>query len=741
MSATRILETLDDLVVRDVVHRHIDSRTSSNTIEHIYSHISSNTANITAATISTIDAWNLLLNTTNTANASISVTSASTVLRNAHVRVMGNLGAHECTSNVGKFGSVSLDTSTGSGIDSAVLSGSTALVTSGSVFDALAEAMPQDYPMITSLGELTSLEVKGNVVVDGGTLSVSGYEKVLVQSLPSVSNNNMDYTWISRVSSSNSNWGSVSYGNGRFVAVAFGGTGRLMSSVDGVNWVSGTIPSGGGSSIWNSVTFGTPNGNPLFVAVASTGTNRVMTSPDGLTWTLRACALREWGDVTYGNGFFVAVAFGGAGTKVMRSSNGSSWTDHDAASPLGENDWSAIAFGEGVFVAVSSAIGTWDRAMRSTDNGITWELQPSSAFDSQFGSIAYGNGRFVAVAYSANDFFIMTSTDGGVTWSGSDPPEDSQWVGVSFGGGFFVAVASGLEEGVGERAMISSDGDTWTLMPTPDSDNQWFDSVYGDGVFVAVASSGTGNRVMTWDLIIQEEDGGSGLKLSGQATFGHAILQQPLIVPTSAHVGNVVGTHVDLIGGLAFKSNTVVVDASVSSSSTDLTLNANAYRHTGSSFNAQNGASRGKARMQSYPLYAALPAGGDESRREYGVSQRFWSGKVVKTNGSYTLSCHGNGSYPLYGDYTVTYATKAGTYDYERAMCMRGSTSSQGQTNTLTWRALSEVSSNTAGLSVTFGSGTWLPTIFFTNTTGFHAWFSVCANVFDDATVFNEPGV
>ena len=127
-------------------------------------------------------------------------------------------------------------------------------------------------------------------------------------------------------------------------------------------------------------------------------------------------------------------------------------------------------------------------------------------------------------------------------------------------------------------------------------------------------------------------------------------------------------------------------------------------------------------------------------RRDYGVSQRFWSGKVVKTNGSYTLSCHGNSAYPLYGNYTVMYATKAGTFDHERAMCMRGSSLSQGQTNALTWNVSSTVSSTTAGLSVTFGNSTWLPTIAFTNTTGFHAWFQVRANVFDDATVFNEPG-
>jgi hypothetical protein len=51
----------------------------------------------------------------------------------------------------------------------------------------------------------------------------------------------------------------------------------------------------------------------VFVAVAGGGTNRVMTSPDGVTWTARAAAeANSWFSVAYGNGVFVAVAEGGA---------------------------------------------------------------------------------------------------------------------------------------------------------------------------------------------------------------------------------------------------------------------------------------------------------------------------------------------------------------------------------------------------------------------------------------------
>jgi catechol 2,3-dioxygenase-like lactoylglutathione lyase family enzyme len=69
------------------------------------------------------------------------------------------------------------------------------------------------------------------------------------------------------------------------VAVSTSGTGdRVMTSPDGFTWTPRVSAS---DNDWRSVTYG----NGLFVAVAQTGTgNRVMTSPDGITWTSRTSA-------------------------------------------------------------------------------------------------------------------------------------------------------------------------------------------------------------------------------------------------------------------------------------------------------------------------------------------------------------------------------------------------------------------------------------------------------------------
>jgi hypothetical protein len=83
-------------------------------------------------------------------------------------------------------------------------------------------------------------------------------------------------------------------------------------STDGINWTSRTVP----TNDWLSVTYG----NGRFVAVASSGSgNRVMTSPDGITWSsCQSAADYDWQSIAYGNGVFVSVCLNdGGANKVM----------------------------------------------------------------------------------------------------------------------------------------------------------------------------------------------------------------------------------------------------------------------------------------------------------------------------------------------------------------------------------------------------------------------------------------
>ena len=298
--------------------------------------------------------------------------------------------------------------------------------------------------------------------------------------------------WSSRTSPADNNWWGVAYGtdpngSGLFVAIASSGTGRVMTSPDGINWTLRTSP----NNEWSSITYGTPNGVGLFVAVAVTGTgNRVMTSPDGINWTSRTSAANnDWWGVTYGTpngvGLFVAVAATGTGNRVMTSPDGINWTLRTSAA---DSNWFSVVYGNGLFVAVAAFFGV-NRVMTSPD-GINWTLRPSASDSDNWVKVTYGTpngvGLFVAVASTGR---VMTSPNG-INWTLRVTISSSIW-GVCYGNGLFVAVSFGTL-----NIIISSNGINWYSM-TPPATNNWRGVIYGNGLFVAVAESGVGNRVMT----------------------------------------------------------------------------------------------------------------------------------------------------------------------------------------------------------------------------------------------------
>ena len=272
-------------------------------------------------------------------------------------------------------------------------------------------------------------------------------------------------------------WEAVTYGNGKFVAVASSGSGnRVMTSTNGSYWTSRTSAS---DSNWQGITYA---GNQ-FVAV---GSNAVMTSPDGITWTSRTAPNGEWQAITNCGGLFVATATWGS-NYVMTSTNGSDWTVRTPAHPWSHD---AVACSSAIprFVSVSM----YGRGWSSADGISGWSIQnPGAIVDIR--TVAFGNGRFSWLEYSGNagTRYGGYSTNG-VNWSAGLTPAN-QWKYITYGGDKFIAVAEG---GVNSRSAYSTDGANWTLGSGVPS-NSWQGVTYGAGKYVAVANSGTGNRVMT----------------------------------------------------------------------------------------------------------------------------------------------------------------------------------------------------------------------------------------------------
>lgn len=278
------------------------------------------------------------------------------------------------------------------------------------------------------------------------------------------------------VAAASNSWYDITYGDGKYVAISYDGTYRVMYSTDAINWSTATAA----QYFWLSVTYA----DNKFVAVGASGDHRVMYSSNGINWTtVEAAQKNTWRSITYGNGKYVAVSSNG-NNRVQYSTTGTqNWGNGYQAE---DNDWYGVAYGDNVFVAVARN-GTY-RVMTSND-GINWSNKTAAAQETWL-DVAYGNGKFVAVADSGS-YRAMWSSNSGNNWN-AVAPEASNWRSVTYGNGKFVAVAS-----YGTNRIMwadESDLDTWYPVAAPEQ-NSWESVTYGNGKFVATSTDGT-NRIM-----------------------------------------------------------------------------------------------------------------------------------------------------------------------------------------------------------------------------------------------------
>jgi len=263
-------------------------------------------------------------------------------------------------------------------------------------------------------------------------------------------------------------WKSITYGNGKFVAVS-SKYNFVVYSVDGISWTMANLPSSGD---WRGVTYG----NGKFVVIKY-NTNKAAYSTDGINWSESTLPVSgKWLDMAYGNGKFVAVAY--SSNTLVYSTDGVNWAK--TTLPSGIADCSCIAYGADKFVAIAG--GNSDKAAYSM-NGIDWHSTnlPSS---SSWKSVTYGNDKFVAIHTWYGE---VAYSEDGINWVKSTmlPESNSNtsrsYSSVTYGEGKFVAVGPNTS-----IAAYSKDGINWIAVNLPSS-KAWYDVAYGDGKFVATA--------------------------------------------------------------------------------------------------------------------------------------------------------------------------------------------------------------------------------------------------------------
>ncbi len=286
-------------------------------------------------------------------------------------------------------------------------------------------------------------------------------------------------TWASRTMPSSQNWLDVAYGNGKFIATSGSSSVKFAYSTDGTNWAACTDLSTAGD--WRSICWGDTGGYGTWVAISYNSANIAYSTDNGLTWNVSAnlTSVANWRSITYGNGKFVAIAFGSS--KVAWSTDGINWTESILPNSL---NWVSIAYNEGLKLFVAYAQGSTSGCATSSDGNIwitrsivssTWIKIFASPFKWASGdTLTINNGSVLTVNTNQSKFLkTITINDGKlrITNSSTTTP---------------IVFAMGRNTGATSNSIIPTNGlgsieilGEWIQIGVSDgTPSQTFDSLY-----------------------------------------------------------------------------------------------------------------------------------------------------------------------------------------------------------------------------------------------------------------------
>lgn len=326
----------------------------------------------------------------------------------------------------------------------------------------------------------------------------------------------------------------VTYGQGKFVAVGYGGA--TYYSEDGIEWTKG---SGATGSTLNSVVY-SPH-KDMFVAVGD-GDKTIFYSYDGIQWSAAAVNIVyeydvSWMGVAYGDGQFYAA---GSGNYVARSKDGVNWEREMWGG--NSTDFKSIAYNGYRFLAA----GSNGMLYTSYDGGETNSSgRPEAIVPSQLDtlvSVACAKGTCVVVTENGA---VYTAIDG----SGNANLETGDFRHTLDIDTLYLTASKTKVKFVGDRYFIitpagalhtSLDGLEWDTILEKGEEENFKSFAYNDGFFVGVGSEVyytryaevaeledlvVGNVANTHNILIDLSDGvtvtdtnGSTITLSGFLT-------------------------------------------------------------------------------------------------------------------------------------------------------------------------------------------------------------------------------
>jgi hypothetical protein len=251
----------------------------------------------------------------------------------------------------------------------------------------------------------------------------------------------------------------ITYGNGKFVAVATNSQHAIYSS-NGINWNKSTLFE---YSYWDSIGFGIYDNKPIFLVAGSRETINFTFNLS--SWMPSMMPNDEyWTTPTYGSGKWLI----GGTDNMAYSSTLDNWSM--MTKPMNN---ACYTYGNGKFVSLNNLQNKY------STNGTTWKTN-THPLNAYWDAVTYGNNRFVAVGWTSK---TMYSIDG-ITWyQGGNITANLHWDSVVYGNGIFLAMASSKNQ-----TSYSTDGITWYEGPTLPNGPSWRKIAYGSGAFVVISN-------------------------------------------------------------------------------------------------------------------------------------------------------------------------------------------------------------------------------------------------------------
>ena len=267
---------------------------------------------------------------------------------------------------------------------------------------------------------ITAIDSNGGILeVDQTGYGAGGVYVAVASGSDQVAYSSNGSTWTLASLPSSGTWTSVAHGlvddgstiakTSRFIAVRSGSAVAAYSDDGGATWTPTSLPA---SAAWSSITYG----EGRWVAIASDSTTVAVTQ-DGEVWDIQG-TLQSTGfvDIAYGKGLFIAVKPSASTGAVNKSTDGVTWTAEDLGTSA---TWNSVGYGANTFVIVATDSNSGYASADGEDWNAVTIGSPDGSTTAGYQNVRYGQGVFLVTAYQSGvqDYSYVAKSENGIYWT------------------------------------------------------------------------------------------------------------------------------------------------------------------------------------------------------------------------------------------------------------------------------------------------------------------------------------